>query len=104
MHDAALVQQIKTRYRALDVLMDERMRRQWAATEATTYGWGGVSAVSEATGLSRNTIRKGIAEAATLRCRRLAQTIYIHLPEAEIRKSLPEADADFIISRKGAPA
>jgi transposase len=67
MHDAALVQQIKTRYRALDALMDERMRRQWAATEATTYGWGGVSAVSEATGLSRNTIRKGIAEAATLK-------------------------------------
>jgi transposase len=67
MHDAALVQQIKTRYRALDALMDERMRRQWAATEASTYGRGGVSAVSEATGLSRNTIRKGIAEAAPLK-------------------------------------
>ena len=44
--------------------MDERMRRQWAATEAQTYGWGGLSAVSDATGMSRNTIRKGMAELA----------------------------------------
>jgi hypothetical protein len=64
MHDPALVRQIKTRYRALAPVMDERMRRQWAATEAQTYGWGGMSAVSEATGMSRNTIRKGIAEIA----------------------------------------
>jgi 6-phosphogluconolactonase len=34
MHRTASVQPIKTRYRALDVLMDERVRRQWAATEA----------------------------------------------------------------------
>ncbi len=40
------------------------MRRQWAATEAQTYGWGGLSAVSVATGMSRNTIRKGLAELA----------------------------------------
>jgi hypothetical protein len=64
MHDRALVRQIETRYRALAPVMDERMRRQWAATEAQTYGWGGMSAVSEATGMSRNTIRKGIAEIA----------------------------------------
>ena len=44
--------------------MDERMRRQWGATEAQTYGWGGLSAVSDATGMSRNTIRKGLAELA----------------------------------------
>ena len=34
--------------------MDERMRRQWAATEAQSFGRGGVSAVSGATGMSRN--------------------------------------------------
>ena len=33
-----------------------------AATEAQAYGWGGVRAVSCATGLSPNTIRKGLAE------------------------------------------
>jgi hypothetical protein len=64
MQDAATLRQIKTRYRALEALMDERMRRQWAATEAQTYGRGGVSAVSSATGMSRNTIRKGLAELA----------------------------------------
>ena len=42
--------------------MVERMRRQWAASEAQTYGRGGVSAVSDATGMSRNTIRKGLIE------------------------------------------
>ena len=69
MHDLQLVRQIKSRYRALASLMDERMRRQWAATEAQTYGWGGPSAVSVATGISRNTIRKGMAETAERRRR-----------------------------------
>ena len=44
--------------------MDERVRRQWAASEAQAYGWGGASAVCVATGISRNTIRKGLAELA----------------------------------------
>ena len=58
------LRQIKSRYRSLAALMDERMRRQWAATEAQSYGRGGLSAVSSATGMSRNTIRKGLTELA----------------------------------------
>ena len=42
--------------------MDERMRRQWAATEACDLGWGGVTAVALATGLARNTIMVGARE------------------------------------------
>ena len=42
--------------------MDERMRRQWAASEAQAIGWGGVRAVSGAIGMSPNTIRRGVAE------------------------------------------
>jgi hypothetical protein len=61
--DTSAIRQIKTRYRTLAPLMDERLRRQWAGSEAQSYGRGGVSAVSSATGMSRNTIRKGIAEA-----------------------------------------
>jgi transposase len=49
---------------ALSPLLDERARRQWAATEALAYGWGGLAAVRSATGLSTNTIRKGMAELA----------------------------------------
>ena len=44
--------------------MDERTRRQWAATEAQTFGRRRLSAVSSATGMSRNTIRKGLVELA----------------------------------------
>jgi hypothetical protein len=42
--------------------MDERIKRRWAATEALALGWGGASAVTEATGISRTTVRSGIAE------------------------------------------
>lgn len=42
--------------------MDERIRRLWAATEAQALGWGGVTAVSAATGLSRTTITAGLIE------------------------------------------
>ena len=42
--------------------MNERMRRNWAAAEAMEIGWGGVSAVVSATGLSHDTIDLGIRE------------------------------------------
>jgi hypothetical protein len=51
-------------YTDLRPLMDERMRRQWAAAEARAYGWGGVRAVSAATGMSPNTIQRGLDELA----------------------------------------
>ena len=62
MHDAAAIQRIESRYIALASLMDERMRRQWAAAEARSYGWGGLRAVSRATGISPTTIAVGRAE------------------------------------------
>jgi hypothetical protein len=64
MPGTSALRQIKSRYRSLAALMDERMRRQWAATEAQSYGRGGLSAVSSVTGMSRNTIRKGLVELA----------------------------------------
>jgi Rhodopirellula transposase DDE domain len=62
MQDATAIQRIESKFRALDSLMDERMRRRWAATEAKAYGWGGIHAVSSATGISPTTIRKGLVE------------------------------------------
>jgi hypothetical protein len=64
MQIAAAIELIELKYRALACVLDERARRHWAATEARAYGWGGVSAVSDATGMSPNTIRKGLAEVA----------------------------------------
>jgi hypothetical protein len=42
--------------------MDERLRRQWAAAEARDLGWGGVTVVAQATGLSRTTVTAGLRE------------------------------------------
>jgi hypothetical protein len=55
-------EQIEAKYGSLFPLMDERMRRQWAAAEPRAFGWGGVQAISGALRLSPNTIRKGLAE------------------------------------------
>jgi transposase len=55
----AIVQQ---KFERLSLEMDEKLKRHWAACEALAIGRGGISAVSKATGMSRNTIRKGIAE------------------------------------------
>jgi hypothetical protein len=62
MPDARVVGWIREKYRALVADLDERGRRRWAAAEARSLGWGGVSAVAAATGISDRTIRNGIAE------------------------------------------
>ena len=62
MQDAISVRRIAEKFESLRAMMDERMRRQWAAAEAHAYGWGGVEAVSAATGMSPHTIRKGLRE------------------------------------------
>jgi len=54
--------EIKTRYGVLRPLLDERARRLVVAAESQTAGRGGISAVSRATGVSRQVIRQGIAE------------------------------------------
>lgn len=53
---------VKMKYDKLGSMMDERLKRHWAACEALALGYGGISAVARVTGLSRSTIGKGIAE------------------------------------------
>jgi hypothetical protein len=55
---------IRQRFLDLAPNLDERTRRLWAATEAKAHGYGGVSLVARATGLSRPTIRAGLRELA----------------------------------------
>ena len=45
--------------------LDERRRRLWAAAEAQAAGRGGVAAVARATGISQETIRRGLRELAS---------------------------------------
>jgi hypothetical protein len=53
---------IRARFETLAPYLDERARRLFAATEARAAGLGGVAAVSEATGVARSTIGRGLAE------------------------------------------
>src|SRR3989449_1995155 len=62
MPDSEIIAAVRNKSQALRPVMDERVRRRWAACEALAIGWGGITAVAEATGLSRPTIRVGLAE------------------------------------------
>ena len=53
---------IGDRFRALAPELSERGRRIWAASEARVLGRGGIAAVARASGISENTIRKGMRE------------------------------------------
>jgi hypothetical protein len=83
MQEEAALLAIESRYRSLSVLMDERMRRQWAAAESRAYGWGGVRAVGSVIGMSPNTIRKGLEELA----------VRDENPEAPLEPNLRKAGA-----------
>ena len=52
--------------------MDERVTRLWAASEAQALGRGGISAVVEATGISKSRVRAGIADLEEHRVARAA--------------------------------
>jgi transposase len=53
---------IREKYAALAAHLTERGRRIWAATEARSYGRGGIAAVYRATGITDKTIRRGVRE------------------------------------------
>jgi len=53
---------IKKRFDALEPFLDERQRRLVAASEAKAIGYGGVSLVARATGVSRRAISVGCRE------------------------------------------
>src|SRR5260370_805008 len=55
-------EEIKQRYVRIAGDLTERTRRLFAANEALSLGWGGISAVSRATGLSRQVISDGMQE------------------------------------------
>ena len=46
-------------------MLDEHGRRRFAAAEAASAGYGGVSAVARATGIARSTIGRGLSELRT---------------------------------------
>ena len=53
---------LRAKHAALRSVFTERSRRLWAATEAPALGHGGITLVARATGLSRATVARGLAE------------------------------------------
>ncbi len=53
---------VRAKYASLAPELTERSRRYWAATEALSFGHGGIGLVARATGLSRSTISRGLRE------------------------------------------
>lgn len=53
---------IQRRFELLEPYLDERTRRLMVAAEAEAIGFGGISIVARATGMSRDTISRGIEE------------------------------------------
>jgi hypothetical protein len=91
MHAAKLIKRIRRKFRALRPEMDERMRRQWAAAEARDLGWGGVTSVAQASGLSRTTITAGLRELDLPAPRRDIEALRVRRPGGG-RKPLTQTD------------
>jgi hypothetical protein len=71
---------IQRRFRSLVPFLDERMRRLVAASESKVIGYGGISVVARATGVSRRAITEGMKELSEPPTRK------IRLEEARIRR------------------
>jgi hypothetical protein len=54
--------EIKMRYESLRGTLTERSRRLFAGSEALAFGYGGMEAVSRATGISPKVVRRGLKE------------------------------------------
>jgi len=68
---------IQQKYQFISSHLNEHTRRIWAATEASTLGYGGISLVARATNISRRAIFVGLREIET-------QEV---LPEGRVRRS-----------------
>jgi hypothetical protein len=100
MQDAEIIAGMQRKYQLLAPEMDERRRRQWAAAEARELGWGGVSLLARATGLSRPTINVGMRELDQPAGQRMLDAARVRRPGGG-RKRLAEADADLLAALEG---
>jgi hypothetical protein len=91
MQDTKVIARVRRKFRSLRPEMDERLRRQWAAAEARDLGWGGVTAVAQATGMSRVTITAGLRELVQPPKVRAEEAIRVRRPGGG-RKRVTESD------------
>lgn len=62
-----IIEPIRIRFNKLAWTLDERMRRLFAAAEASALGRGGITKVAQATGVSRRAIHVGLRELSDLK-------------------------------------
>ena len=62
MKDLQQEKTLQEKYEIISPYLDEKTRRLWAATEAKSVGWGGVTMVANATNISPITIRAGLSD------------------------------------------
>jgi len=74
--------EVKQRYASLKGTLTERSRRLFAGSEAMAFGYGGISAVSRATGISRRVVRRGVKE-----CRAIEAGQIPDLPPTRSRRA-----------------
>ena len=91
MQDAKVEARIRRKFRLVAVELDERRRRQWAAAESRDAGWGGISLVARATGLSRPTIMAGLKELTLSSKSRAIATARVRSPGGG-RRALTQSD------------
>ncbi|MBC7858696.1 MAG: ISAzo13 family transposase [Burkholderiaceae bacterium] len=92
---------IRARFEKLAWTLDERMRRLFAAAEASVLGHGGVSKVARAVGVSRRAIHAGLLELSALTGRDLPEQQRQRVrKEGGGRKSMRATDAALLAELK----
>lgn len=91
---------IQEKFAALDLVLDERSRRRWAATEAKAIGYGGQSIVAKATGMSRTTIHIAVKELEQESNARIEASKRVRFPGGG-RKPLTEHDPTLLADLEG---
>jgi transposase len=66
MRNSSMEAAVRRRFAKLKTTWNERQRRLWAAAEAKSVGYSGVSLVHRATGISRRAIHAGLKELAAV--------------------------------------
>jgi hypothetical protein len=57
-----VIETVRRKYQLISPYLNEKSRRVWGAIEAQSLGYGGISAVSRASGLNRNPIKAGFRD------------------------------------------
>jgi Rhodopirellula transposase DDE domain len=97
MFDAEVIGTVQSKYELFLPYLNERTRRIWAAIEANALGYGGVTAVAQATGLNRNTITVGMRELQEHQGKPLASALPQHIRKPGAgRKRLEKVDQSLL--------